>query len=85
MHRQATYMLSGTLSFKCFDDPGPHYEAYGYLDIEVMGKTFEIWSVAESHPIETRNSRSYVQPFSCLLYTSPSPRDATLSRMPSSA
>ena len=26
-----------------------------------------------------------VKPFSCLLYTSPSPRDATLSRMPSSA
>ena len=26
-----------------------------------------------------------VQPISCLLYTSPSPRDATLSRMPSSA
>ena len=25
------------------------------------------------------------QPISCLLYTSPSPRDATLSRMPSSA
>ena len=25
------------------------------------------------------------QPLSCLLYTSPSPRDATLSRMPSSA
>ena len=25
------------------------------------------------------------QPFFCLLYTSPSPRDATLSRMPSSA
>ena len=24
-------------------------------------------------------------PYSCLLYTSPSPRDATLSRMPSSA
>ena len=24
-------------------------------------------------------------PFTCLLYTSPSPRDATLSRMPSSA
>ena len=27
----------------------------------------------------------YVYPFVCLLYTSPSPRDATLSRMPSSA
>ena len=26
-----------------------------------------------------------IQPVSCLLYTSPSPRDATLSRMPSSA
>ena len=26
-----------------------------------------------------------VEVFSCLLYTSPSPRDATLSRMPSSA
>ena len=25
------------------------------------------------------------QPYLCLLYTSPSPRDATLSRMPSSA
>ena len=28
---------------------------------------------------------AYAQPFTCLLYTSPSPRDATLSRMPSSA
>ena len=27
----------------------------------------------------------YGMPYSCLLYTSPSPRDATLSRMPSSA
>ena len=27
----------------------------------------------------------FVQVFDCLLYTSPSPRDATLSRMPSSA
>ena len=27
----------------------------------------------------------YLDDFSCLLYTSPSPRDATLSRMPSSA
>ena len=27
----------------------------------------------------------YMELFTCLLYTSPSPRDATLSRMPSSA
>ena len=29
--------------------------------------------------------KDILQPSSCLLYTSPSPRDATLSRMPSSA
>ena len=29
--------------------------------------------------------RDYIFPCICLLYTSPSPRDATLSRMPSSA
>jgi len=28
---------------------------------------------------------NYAEPTACLLYTSPSPRDATLSRMPSSA
>ena len=27
----------------------------------------------------------YIEDINCLLYTSPSPRDATLSRMPSSA
>ena len=27
----------------------------------------------------------WIDPIACLLYTSPSPRDATLSRMPSSA
>ena len=36
------------------------------------------WNHARSHPRETRTRY-------CLLYTSPSPRDATLSRMPSSA
>ena len=35
---------------------------------------------------ETRLRRgAYGQRYDCLLYTSPSPRDATLSRMPSSA
>ena len=29
--------------------------------------------------------KTYIEPITCLLYTSPSPRDATLSRMPSSA
>ena len=34
---------------------------------------------------ETRLLRVHTPAYICLLYTSPSPRDATLSRMPSSA
>ena len=34
---------------------------------------------------EIINKKSYILNNICLLYTSPSPRDATLSRMPSSA
>ena len=34
---------------------------------------------------EAENERMHLMFFICLLYTSPSPRDATLSRMPSSA
>ena len=35
--------------------------------------------------VDERAERLTLDLFSCLLYTSPSPRDATLSRMPSSA
>ena len=40
------------------------------------GKTFEQW---------TKNADGTYQSIVCLLYTSPSPRDGLLSRMPSSA
>ena len=33
----------------------------------------------------TKKGKEYILLTNCLLYTSPSPRDATLSRMPSSA
>ena len=47
-------------------------EAYGQVSHDVT--------------IITRENEAYGQvPHDCLLYTSPSPRDATLSRMPSSA
>ena len=53
-------------------------------DVEVGAGTF--------HPATTLRSlgpekwkAAYVQPSSCLLYTSPSPRDMPRSRMPSSA
>ena len=38
-----------------------------------------------THGIITKGYVSQIGSISCLLYTSPSPRDATLSRMPSSA
>ena len=40
---------------------------------------------AKSIPVEGEAIRQVATVSSCLLYTSPSPRDATLSRMPSSA
>ena len=45
-----------------------------YLDLFSM---YASMSVGYNHP--------YIMDSICLLYTSPSPRDATLSRMPSSA
>ena len=36
-------------------------------------------------PTGSGKTEAAVLPIACLLYTSPSPRDATLSRMPSSA
>ena len=48
------------------------------LGITGSGKTFTMANV-----IQSVNRPTLIM--SCLLYTSPSPRDATLSRMPSSA
>ena len=38
-----------------------------------------IWAITKKNPFKGESKNT------CLLYTSPSPRDATLSRMPSSA
>ena len=53
----------------------------------------EIMSKAESNAVGVRvgvksggcAGMSYIMEYTCLLYTSPSPRDGLLSRMPSSA
>ena len=42
-------------------------------------------AVAKSSAVITQQNKTQAQIDFCLLYTSPSPRDATLSRMPSSA
>ena len=62
--------------------------------IVLEGKFSRLERFRSDHPMEELyeafvskqdESRWTYLPYSCLLYTSPSPRDATLSRMPSSA
>ena len=43
------------------------------------------WDYAKAREMIKGKTVVFCLPGSCLLYTSPSPRDATLSRMPSSA
>ena len=66
----------------------PNYEEYEVTDLNALGDIPE-----DIEGAYYRNTENQVHepigrfhPFDgCLLYTSPSPRDATLSRMPSSA
>ena len=65
----------------------------------LLGKTFDTFAPVGPHIVSadelgepdnldvtlTLNGQTMQQGNTCLLYTSPSPRDATLSRMPSSA
>ena len=50
--------------------------------IDIVGRGSRGW---ENHSIETFLEAAHAWAESCLLYTSPSPRDGLLSRMPSSA
>ena len=65
-----------------------HEVATGSLDTEIDGVVYRAHAAKHGYDFQLgsvsaidRNSKQ----LSCLLYTSPSPRDATLSRMPSSA
>ena len=55
-----------------------------YIDIDNDSKTWSSSSAYFSIPEESTIVYASLH-WTCLLYTSPSPRDATLSRMPSSA
>ena len=55
-----------------------------YLDIWYPHES-SFMDIMESFLLSNKNSALVICPNTCLLYTSPSPRDATLSRMPSSA
>jgi len=50
--------------------------------LRLIRMDFSVFKEIESDPSDTTEAAIVV---ACLLYTSPSPRDATLSRMPSSA
>ena len=73
--------LRGYYNFKAYGPPKQGLETVWSLGIaQGFGKSFDSRNpLVDSHYFKT-NKR-----YSCLLYTSPSPRDATLSRMPSSA
>ena len=52
-----------------------------------LSENVQIWDVSCQRQVQISgpDAAKLVQKLTCLLYTSPSPRDATLSRMPSSA
>ena len=62
-------------------DPVPFYSSVPQTIHMGFHRTlhFTVQGTVTSHPIGTR------EPYTCLLYTSPSPRDRQKSRMPSSA
>ena len=58
------------------DDGGGDYESYFVNALQANGISYQVWDVANDGPVPS---------LTCLLYTSPSPRDLSTSRMPSSA
>ena len=61
----------------------PSYTPLGRTRSTFEGSSLQ--SLLELNPDTNSNIYPWIYALTCLLYTSPSPRDATLSRMPSSA
>ena len=72
--------------FNLYDDPGERRDVFlptnTWVRRPAMAAVEQFWISTEAHPLIAAGTPD---PYDCLLYTSPSPRDATLSRMPSSA
>ena len=61
------------------------YDDSGNLEWSIENKEFKDTRDENGKLFRAPEKTRFTQPSTCLLYTSPSPRDATLSRMPSSA
>ena len=71
------------MNFKNFEDT-PFFE--GCMPIEeIIRRGDETLRFGPMKPVGLTNPNKSEEPYACLLYTSPSPRDGLLSRMPSSA
>ena len=62
-----------------------HLEGIIGVRPRIIRPFFEWGQLSEAVPVEGNIGESSLYLFGCLLYTSPSPRDRTRSRMPSSA
>ena len=70
-------------------DPAPDIQSVAYQSDKIgspeQDPTLDDYVEGSSKPINFSALKDQHIEYTCLLYTSPSPRDATLSRMPSSA
>ena len=84
-------VIFNTELIKRYDVAGPRYTSYPTAVQFMEGfdaEAYRRYTTASNNELIPKPLSLYLHlPFcrSCLLYTSPSPRDATLSRMPSSA
>ena len=65
-----------------FKDVQDWEREYIAMDVDLTKRENEI---LKGDPIKSHEGMMYGRMYACLLYTSPSPRDRTRSRMPSSA
>ena len=76
-------ILDSTISSSIHQTPSVGFKGDDFLNLVISGESESSFDELNKRlkDIEDRSGRDR----NCLLYTSPSPRDATLSRMPSSA
>ena len=68
-----------------FDAEQVEWRGWSQRECLLIGYALMTLFMESTGLIESDHTKTYVLPIHCLLYTSPSPRDGLLSRMPSSA